>query len=76
MSRPGTAQVAAADYSRRDLLGHKQTVSAIAWAGNGKRLASVSEDGMIKLWNVEHGGTVSIRSITSSHAPVMVHMPF
>eukprot|EP00775_Hariotina_reticulata_P006097 gene6097-6334_t len=56
MSRPGTAQVAAADYSRRDLLGHKQAVSAIAWAGNGKRLASVSEDGIIKLWNVEHGG--------------------
>lgn len=61
MSRPGTAPgpAAAADYSRRDLLGHNKQVSVVAWGHNGKRLASASEDGVVKLWNIEHNPPVS-----------------
>ncbi|KAF8071083.1 THO3 [Scenedesmus sp. PABB004] len=63
--RPGTAPGggggggggAPGEYSRRDLASHTKQVAAVAWAGNGKRLASASDDGVVKLWNIEHSAS-------------------
>jgi WD40 repeat protein len=58
-SRPGTAQNQAGggsgstEWSRRDLLGHRQRVSCVAWSASGKRLASGDEEGVVKIWHID-----------------------
>jgi WD40 repeat protein len=56
-SRPGTASLKA-DYIRKNLVSsstspsHKDTVTALAWSFSGKRLATASMDGIVKVWIV------------------------
>ncbi|KAF6265927.1 WD40-repeat-containing domain protein [Scenedesmus sp. NREL 46B-D3] len=56
-SRPGTAPNpgggGSAEWTRRDLLGHKQPVSCVAWSASGKRLASGDEEGVVKIWHID-----------------------
>lgn len=56
------------------LLGHRRGVMALAFAGDGRRLASGGHDSLARLWNVEtgeceqvlSGHTAGIRSVTFS----------
>uniref|UniRef100_A0A383WKB9 Uncharacterized protein n=1 Tax=Tetradesmus obliquus TaxID=3088 RepID=A0A383WKB9_TETOB len=56
-SRPGTAPhpgaAGSSEWSRRDLTGHRQPVSCVAWSANGKRLASGDEEGVVKIWHID-----------------------
>ncbi len=38
--------------------GHEETVNAIAWSPDGRRVATASDDSTIKLWNAENGTLV------------------
>lgn len=60
-SRPGTAPAVAdrgGDFVRKNLVSsstsasHKAAVTALAWSASGKRLATASLDGAIKVWLV------------------------
>ncbi len=42
----------------RHLIGHRGAVTSIAFSPGGQQLASVSEDGTVRLWNVESGELV------------------
>jgi len=37
------------------LAGHKSYVTALSWRGDSKLLASSSEDGTVKLWEMQEG---------------------
>ncbi len=43
--------------TRRILKGHKDTVYAVAWSGDGRYLASGSNDRTARLWDLEEGGS-------------------
>lgn len=80
-SRPSTAAGSLQDggYQLRDLTGHKQPVSVVAWASNGRRLASGSDDGTVRLWNVEHQPPVrslhsSLKTHTHAHTICSLHL--
>src|SRR5712691_11765849 len=40
---------------RHTLRGHEKIISRIAWSPDGRILASPSEDGTIRLWNIQTG---------------------
>lgn len=46
-----------ARHEVRELTGHKKKVHTVGWNNNGKRLASGSDDGIIKIWRLDsrHG---------------------
>lgn len=44
--------------SRPTLGGHTSWIEHVAWSPDGKRLASVAGDGMVKLWDIESGQEV------------------
>lgn len=50
----------------RDLIGHTQGLSDIAWSSNSVNLASASDDTTIRIWNVQTVGT-------SNYSPSSVH---
>jgi WD40 repeat protein/serine/threonine protein kinase len=57
----------------RTFRGHTKGVSSVAYSPDGKRLASASGDGTIKLWNVETGREV--RTLRG-HTALVVHVAF
>jgi WD40 repeat protein len=40
---------------RHILQGHKALINKITWSSDGNKLASVSEDGTVRIWNIEKG---------------------
>ena len=53
---------------RRTLYGHKKEVTSIAFASDGRRLASASLDGTVKLWDV----TTGAEQLSIDHDPFEV----
>ena len=50
----------------RDLTGHTQGLSDIAWSSNSVYLASASDDTTIRIWNVQTVGNLRLSSIFRS----------
>ena len=50
----------------RDLTGHTQGLSDIAWSSNSVYLASASDDTTIRIWNVQTVGNLRLSSIFCS----------
>ncbi|WP_322507055.1 WD40 repeat domain-containing protein [Anaerolinea sp.] len=53
-----------------NLLGHTGFVTSLAYAPDGKQLASASLDGTVRIWNSENGSP--IRTLTGHSGPVRV----
>lgn len=76
-SRPSTAPPQASDFTRKNLVGssssssssstntsHKTLVTALAWSASGKKLASASGDGVVKVWGVSSD---TVHSVSKQH---------
>jgi len=48
-----------ANYAVRDLTGHKKRITTLGWSGDGRKLASGSNDFGIRIWTVEPHAQVS-----------------
>lgn len=68
-SRPGTAATAEnAEFTRKNLVSsssssstsHKAPVTALAWSASGRKLASASTDGYVKVWSVSPDTVYSV----------------
>jgi len=46
-------------WSARDLRGHTDTVTSVSFTGDGNRLASGSEDGSTRIWQVDTGEEIA-----------------
>jgi|GEM_PF-5939591 len=68
--RTVTVSNAAGGSTQLVLEGHASQVTGVAWHPNGKRVASVSYDGTLKLWDVAEGLSKPL-SLTSERKPTM-----
>lgn len=75
-SRPGTAATAEnAEFTRKNLVSsssssstsHKAPVTALAWSASGRKLASASTDGVVKVWSVNPDTVYSAKSDKPDH---------
>ncbi len=60
---------AATGRSLAELAGHESPIRAIAFSPDGKRLASVAEDGTLRFWDPTQGKQLSVLSIAKPGTP-------
>ena len=57
------------------LTGHANRVSVVVFSPDGRRLASVDEEGEIRLWDVGTGQTFAILAIGTQGSPALAFSP-
>jgi WD40 repeat protein/serine/threonine protein kinase len=62
-------------YKRREPLRHDAAVLGVAISGNGQRIASCSQDGIIKVWDARTGQQLWSRTGHTSHARSVAFSP-
>jgi WD40 repeat protein len=60
-----------ADGTRRELVGHNQTVRGVAFSADNKKLVSTSEDGTLYVWDVATATGTQLLADTHSLRPVV-----
>ncbi|HKQ99309.1 MAG TPA: hypothetical protein VJT09_01475 [Pyrinomonadaceae bacterium] len=65
---PGVIQESRATVRQRAaLVGHKKEITEVIFSPDGETLATGSEDGTVRLWNVNRAETIAILSLAEKH---------